>query len=240
MSAAPCTTAEGTERFLGLARAAGLDICRAPPHLGAFPFPFDTGTVDRCVPRIFVPPHQAHRNILNVLVRNLKSKFAGHKMPRCCRGRHFADRNHGDCCARVTHKKGSGHADVCSPSCLAQRTRTMSKCVYPGVPGHRDTCLRKVRLSGKARMCSVQCVVPTHFANKDMQSNILVVRCNAGPPCHSWNAVNARNANVSTLTTSSRHSFGLILKLLYFVMEVSPIAWRAASFSMSCMSCRMR
>ena len=36
VSAAPCITAEGTGRFQGLAWATGLDICTAPPHLGAF------------------------------------------------------------------------------------------------------------------------------------------------------------------------------------------------------------
>ena len=37
MAAAPCISAEGTGRFPGLARATGLDICRAPPHPGGPP-----------------------------------------------------------------------------------------------------------------------------------------------------------------------------------------------------------
>ena len=59
--AAPCITAEGTGRFQGLARAAGLDICRAPPYLGAFQFTFCTVFLNHCLSRILVPPRQAHR-----------------------------------------------------------------------------------------------------------------------------------------------------------------------------------
>ena len=79
VSAAPCITAEGTGLFLKLARATGLDICTAPPHLGAFSdclWQRVLGTA--FLPRIFVLPRQAHIKMLHVLFATLDSRATVH------------------------------------------------------------------------------------------------------------------------------------------------------------------